>query len=549
MTFTARAERVILYARVSSKHQEEQYGLRTQLDACRELAAKMGWEVVTSYQDVISGIKITRHGLDQLKEDIRDGRATAVVAYHLDRLNRDPAHHYLFLAEIKKAGARIYYASKGGRPVAETDDDEFLEGIEALVAFRERSRIRTRTLDARRNKAKAGELMGNGETPFGYRRVGEKGRYRWEVVEEEAKTVRIIFDMYLEGRGAYSIVKYLTDRRIPTPGDVRADNQGPASARVYRKRPPGMWNSTTIYKILRQPAYSGTAYTFRLQVIGETARGNKQFKERDKSEWFPFSVPAILDPATWEAAQKKLNAGKQQSPRNSKYQYLLGRHIRCGECRSAVVGKPSFKGQYLYYRCGGTRNLNYTATECDLPAVPVPIADRVAWEWITDTLLNEAALNEREAYFVDDDTAARAHIEQKRIEVAAQLSDLNLERKRLRQLYTKGRINEKEYDDEDDELNQRQESYEAELDQYDAELEALTSPEQFDHNRETAADLRIKAENADFERRREIAEELDITAKLYRDGGAMWIELVSHNFRIRDTIRLYGLDEGRKSHK
>lgn len=549
MTFTAREERVILYARVSSKHQEDQFGLRTQLDACRELAVKMGWDVVTSYQDVISGVKITRHGLDQLKEDIHDGKATAVIAYHLDRLNRDPAHHYLFLAEMKKAGARIYYASKGGRPVAETDDDEFLEGIEALVAFRERSRIRTRTLDARRNKAKAGELMGNGETPFGYKRVGDKGKYHWEIVEEEAETVRIIFNLYLEGKGAWSIVKYLTDRRIPTPGDLRNDNQRPASSRVYRKRAPGVWNNTTIYKILRQMAYSGTSYTFRMQLIGETARGNKRFKERDKSEWFPFSVPPIVTPEVWEAAQKRLNAGRQQSPRNSKYQYLLGRHIRCGECRSAVVGRPSYKGQYLYYVCGGTRNLGYTAVECDLPTVPTAIADRVAWEWITDTLLNEDALNDREAEFVDDDTAARARIEEQRIEVAAQISDLNIERKRLRQLFTKGRINEAEFDDEDDELNQRQESYEAELMSLDDELQALTSPEQFDYNRETAADLRVKAENADFEGRRSISEDLDVEARLYRWAGAVWIELYSHAFRIRDKIRLYGLDEGRKSHK
>jgi hypothetical protein len=251
----------------------------------------------------------------------------------------------------------------------------------------------------------------------------------------------------------------------------------------------------------------------------------------------------------WEAAQKRLNAGRQQSPRNSKYQYLMARHIRCGECRSAVVGRPSFKGQYLYYVCGGTRNLNYTAVECDLPTIPVPIVDREVWKWITETLLDEAALNQREAEFVDDDTAARERIEEQRIEVAAQLTDLNIERKRLRQLFTKGRITEAEFDEEDDELNQRHESYEEELANLDAELEALTSPDQFDHNRETAAELRDRAEGADFEIRRSIAERLDVEARLYRWAGAVWMELVSHDFRIRDKIRLYGLDEGRKSHK
>lgn len=527
-----RAERVILYGRVSSKHQAEQYGLKTQLDACQELAAKMGWEIAAIYSDTISGVKITRNGLDQLREDIRQGKATAVVAYHLDRLNRDPAHHYIFVREMKTAGARIYYASKGGRPVAETDDDEFIEGIEALVAFRERSRIRTRTLDARRKKARDGELMGNGETPFGYRRVGEKGKYIWEIVEDEAANVRLIFEWYAgEKVGVYTIVKRLTEQGVPTPSDVRG-----TKGRT-RKRGFAEWNNTTVYKLLRNSSYAGVGRTFRQVVVGENERGKKKFAVRDPKEWLTFACPAIIPQEWWDKTQARLNEGKQQSPRSSKYEYLMGRRIRCDECKAAIVGRPAYKGRWRYYTCGGRRSLSYTAQSgCTLPVVPVAVVDTACWEWVANVLLDEASLRQRAAISSEEDSAARRRIEERQLEVAAMITDLDMERRRYQTLYGRGRMTDVEFDEKDDHIKAQRTALERDLERLDAELASLATPEQLETNLETAAYYRARTERADFATKRGIIEDLDVVIVLYRKPGQMWGEIVSHIFRVRDDI-------------
>ena len=497
----------------------------------------MGWEIVATYSDTISGAKITRQGLDQLREDIRLGKATAVVAYHLDRLNRDPAHHYMFVREMKNAGARIYYTSKGGRPVAETDDDEFIEGIEALVAFRERSRIRTRTLDARRKKARDGELMGNGETPFGYQRVGEKGKYVWEIIEEEAEAIRRIFQWYaMEKVGVYVIVGRLMEQGIPTPSDMRQSNKR------NRKRGFGQWNNTTVYKLLRNSCYIGKGRTFRQVVLTEDEHGRKKYGIRDQKDWFTFACPAIVEQEWWDKAQTRLSEGKQQSPRNSKYEYLMGRRIRCDECKAAIVGRPAYKGQYRYYTCGGRRSLSYTAESgCTLPVVRTEIVDAACWQWVANVLLSEARLREKTANNAEQDSAARRRIEERQLELAALITDLDMERKRYQSLYGRGRMTDAEFDEKDDEITERRSALERDLERLNAEQQSLAIPEQLETNLETAAYYRTKIEHADFVTKRGIIEDLDVVLVLYRQAGQLWGEIVSHVFRIRDDIFICNL--------
>ena len=49
---------------------------------------------------------------------------------------------------------------------------------------------------------------------LGYRR-GEDGRP--VIVQEEAKTVRLIYRMFMSGKTANSIARHLTEQGIPTP--------------------------------------------------------------------------------------------------------------------------------------------------------------------------------------------------------------------------------------------------------------------------------------------------------------------------------------------
>src|SRR5437016_13770958 len=54
----------------------------------REICKRRGWDGVIEYEDVISGAKFTRVGLDKMMTEVRRGRLDVVLCYKLDRLGR-----------------------------------------------------------------------------------------------------------------------------------------------------------------------------------------------------------------------------------------------------------------------------------------------------------------------------------------------------------------------------------------------------------------------------------------------------------------------------
>src|SRR4051794_18796996 len=105
------AARAVIYTRVSSVGQEDNYSLETQEAACRAIAVERGWEVAGIYRDVHTGTELfERQGLAALRESVRAGNSTIVLAYALDRLSRDQAHLGFLISEWDHAGARLELA-------------------------------------------------------------------------------------------------------------------------------------------------------------------------------------------------------------------------------------------------------------------------------------------------------------------------------------------------------------------------------------------------------------------------------------------------------
>jgi site-specific DNA recombinase len=86
-----------IYARISYVRREdgtkERLGVERQVPPCRELARRKGWTLVEPvYEDndlsAFSGKR--RPGYEQLLADAKAGRINVIVAWHADRLTRQP---------------------------------------------------------------------------------------------------------------------------------------------------------------------------------------------------------------------------------------------------------------------------------------------------------------------------------------------------------------------------------------------------------------------------------------------------------------------------
>ncbi|PFD94007.1 resolvase [Bacillus anthracis] len=154
------------------------------------------------YQEISSGVNTERIQLNLLLERLHDYDFLLVM--DIDRLSRDNAH----AEQIKKM--LILHDIKIITPQGEIDllneSNEMLFSFQAMMANFEYRQIRKRLSRGRLAAAEQGKWVISNRVPLGYRKNEEK---RLEVVEEEAKIIRFIFQKTLERMSANEIAKQL----------------------------------------------------------------------------------------------------------------------------------------------------------------------------------------------------------------------------------------------------------------------------------------------------------------------------------------------------
>lgn len=288
------ARRTGLYVRIS-KDRRNEAGIQRQEQECRELASRLGWEVVDVYADndreASSGRK--RPAYERMLDDMRGGRINAVIGWHSDRIVRRPdeledlmklaeAHDVMFSAVIV---GNIDYSTASGRLVAR------LLGAAAkyeteLKGERQSSQLRQR--------ARAGLVTGGGTRPFGY-----VDSARSAVHEQEAALVRQLADRALAGETIGALSEWMILSGIPT---VRG----------------GQWQPKVVRSILTSPAVAGIA-TYKGEPVGE-------------AQW-----PPILDRDTHHRLVELLTYnGPARRNRGARVAFLQGL-VWCGRCEYELV--------------------------------------------------------------------------------------------------------------------------------------------------------------------------------------------------------------------
>lgn len=186
-----------LYIRVSTDAQfEEGYSVDAQKEM---LAAYCKTKQISSYQFYIdggfTGSNIERPEMQRLMNDVRDGRISHVIVYKLDRLSRSQKDT-LYLIEDVFNPNQVDFVSLNENMDTSTPIGRAMLGIMSAFAQLERETIRERTRMGMKERVKNGYWMGGGRIPFGYDYDREQGIL---IPNEDAKTVKKIYDLYLQG--------------------------------------------------------------------------------------------------------------------------------------------------------------------------------------------------------------------------------------------------------------------------------------------------------------------------------------------------------------
>lgn len=198
-------KKAALYIRVSTDAQfEEGYSVDAQKEMLQSYCKSKGIKKYDFYIDGgFTGSNIERPEMHRMIEDVKRGGISHVIVYKLDRLSRSQKDT-LYLIEDVFNPHQTDFVSLNENMDTSTPIGRAMLGIMSAFAQLERETIRERTRMGMKERVKSGLWMGGGRVPFGYEYDRAKGIL---VPNQDAETVRKIYDLYLQGYSADRIAK------------------------------------------------------------------------------------------------------------------------------------------------------------------------------------------------------------------------------------------------------------------------------------------------------------------------------------------------------
>ena len=374
--------------------------LNRKLRHAKSMQAQNGFVVVGRFSETFTGtIPIEARPEGRTAYDmLRGNQADALIAYRMDRIARPPQDGDewdipALIRGLAKLGKEIHVCNRG---LLKTDFASLLIAVlDGRNAGEEWRNIIERTSRGRTRKAREGKVVGCGSPPYGYDFVRQQVRrgsklinevFGLEIVESEARIVRMIFDWYT-GRngekplGAFVIANRLSEIRATTPGEKKG---------MQRDRPLGVWNLSAVYRILDNETYSGKWY------YGKRVGRYGKAGSRPKDEQVCIEVAPIISQEQWATAQAQRRLNARWSTRNSKHEYLLHGMVKCGVCKRSMTGWCNPREMRFYY-CNwrASRLIKFEGMVCDNSRSRADWLESIAWEFLLGVVTDREKLAQR----------------------------------------------------------------------------------------------------------------------------------------------------------
>lgn len=282
-------KRCAIYTRKSSDEGLDQQfnSLDAQSEACEAYVLSQvgeGWTALPQLYDDggYSGGSMQRPGLQALLADIARGRIDVVVVYKIDRLTRSLADFARIVEQFDKHEVSFVSVTQAFN----TTSSMGRLTLNVLLSFAQFEREVTG--ERIRDKIAASKAKGmwmGGLPPLGYDPPVDSGRVL-VVNEQEAETVRGIFERYLELRSVHTLVSDLRQQGVESKARLKADGS-PSGAAPFSRG--------ALFHLLRNRIYRG-------EIV-------------HKGEVFPGLHDAIVPAQQFDQVQKQLDDNRTKRTR------------------------------------------------------------------------------------------------------------------------------------------------------------------------------------------------------------------------------------------
>ncbi|RDY30258.1 recombinase family protein [Lachnotalea glycerini] len=201
-------KRVAAYVRVSTDGEEQLNSFQSQKEYYNDKISKnKEWAFVGIYSDeAITGTKTAkREGFLKMIDDCMNDQIDLILTKSISRFSRNLVDTLQYVRLLKDKGIAIIFEKENINTLSM--DSEMALALLSTLAQNEVESLSANVKMGLKMKMKRGELLGfNGCLGYDYNKEDKS----ISINSAEAETVRMIFDLYLEGYGAYVIAKQLT---------------------------------------------------------------------------------------------------------------------------------------------------------------------------------------------------------------------------------------------------------------------------------------------------------------------------------------------------
>ncbi|SHK14105.1 Site-specific DNA recombinase [Geosporobacter subterraneus DSM 17957] len=343
-------DRVAIYCRLSDEDRDkfsefdESESIQNQKSLLTKYAMEQGWNIYNIYSDDdYSGLDDKRPAFNQMIQDAEKGKFNIVLCKHQSRFTRDVevVERYLH-RKFPEWGIRFVSitdhvdtkdkSNKKARQINSLVNEWYCEDISEAV----RATFRVKRED--------GRFIGS-FAPYGYMKH-EMDKNRLVIDPEAATIVRMIFKWYMEGYGTQQIASMLNERNILNPTRYKQD-KGLKYKNPFMTDMHGLWNKTTIRRILRDATYIGHVIQGKREKVNYKS---EVILNKPRDEWVIVEDvhEPILDHSIFYAAQKRLN-NNIRSTGDGRAHIFAGK-VKCLDCKSTMNKVRSGRG-HTYLRC------------------------------------------------------------------------------------------------------------------------------------------------------------------------------------------------------
>ena len=379
-----------IYVRLSienSGKDDDGDSIANQISFCKAyLAEHTDLKLYDIYEDNgEKGTNFDRPAFKRMMDDIRGGKVKCVLVKDLSRFGRDYIEAGEYLEKIFPFMGIRFISITDGYDSLNCDDAEsaLMIPLKNMINDVYAKDISRKIITSFRARQEKGEFL-PAFAPYGYVKSKEVA-YRYEIDQETAPYVRMIFEWKAEGVSHNEICKRLNDMGAVTPARRKVD-LGIWRAEKYKHT---VWHGRTIIDIMKNPTYTGCIVYGR---IPKSLYEGIKMHRAPEEEWryVPDAHEPIISQELFDKVQKmfadRAEKFKAKMDENAPLRELVTNHFKgkiyCGDCGKRMrFVKPTDKRypvdqDHAVYVCGGYLDSGYS--RCSRHSIRYPVvADAV----------------------------------------------------------------------------------------------------------------------------------------------------------------------------